>query len=95
MKTQDLIFQYLQQQGFLPEKEDFGICFKYQMGNFIIVCDDDDEQFIQIVYPGFFDITPENKYEVLEAMDKVNAGIKVAKICSWGDDSIAVFVELL
>lgn len=96
MSTKELLFDYLQKQGLVPSNEKYGMDFKYQMLDFSILIDEEDEQFLRIVMPGIFTATPENRTEVLEAINAVNMGVKVSKIGIWGDNgTVAVFIETL
>lgn len=94
MSTNDAIFDYLKGQGFLPEKTEYGIAFKFQMMNFIILKDDDDQSFLQLVMPGIYDVTEDTMVDVLIACNKVNNSLKVAKIVV-NDDSVWVLYEII
>ncbi len=75
-----MVFEYLKSQGLMPRiDEDNDIIFKYQMRTFIYFNNDDDEMFFRLALPGIFDVTDENRITVLEAMNEVNKGMKVAK----------------
>ena len=81
MKTSELVFQYLQEQGLQPKiDEDNDVVFKYQMLTFIYFNNDDDEQFFRLALPSIFDVTEENRVTVLEAVNEVNKVMKVAKL---------------
>ena len=96
MKTTELVINFLRQQGFCPEvDEDNGnILFKYQMANFLFINNDEDEEFFQLLMPGIYDVTDDNRDMVLEAANKVNQSIKVVKACVV-DDSVWLFFENL
>ena len=97
MATTDNVMNFLRQQGFCPEiDEDNGnILFKYQMGNFIYVDNqDDDDEFFQLLMPGIYDVTDDNREVVYEAMNRVNHSIKVVKACNI-NDSVWLFFENL
>lgn len=80
MKTSEMVFEYLKNQGLMPRiDEDNDIIFKYQMLTFIYFNNDEDEQFFRLALPGIFDVTEENRVTVLEAMNEVNKRMKVAK----------------
>lgn len=49
MKLVDKVMVELQKLGLLPQKEEFGIAFKYQMVNYIYL-DNDDEEYIKSIF---------------------------------------------
>lgn len=80
MKTSEKVFEYLKEQGFCPKIDDDGdIIFKYQMCNFCLIGDDDDENFFGLVLPEIFEVTDDNRIAVLEAVNELNRKIKVVK----------------
>lgn len=97
MKTTELVLNFLRQQGFCPEvDEDNGnIWFKYQMVNFLFINNDEDEEFFQLLMPGIYDVTDDNRDVVLEAANKVNHSIKVIKACVVNDSVWLLFENLL
>lgn len=91
MKTSELVFSYLKQQGLVPKYDsDNDIVFKYQMLTFIFFNTDDDEQFFRLAMPSIYDVTPENRVAVLEAMNVVNKTMKVAKTVIPNDNVWAI-----
>ena len=81
MKTTELVFNYLKEEGFLPAiDEDNDIKFKYQMLTFYFMNNDDDERYFRLALPNIYDVTDDNRYAVLEAINTVNKGYKVAKV---------------
>lgn len=96
MKTTEMVLNFLRQQGFCPEvdEEDGNILFKYQMANFLFINNDEDEEFFQLLMPGIYDVTDDNRDVVLEAANKVNHNIKVVKACVV-NDSVWLFFENL
>lgn len=88
--------EFLKQQGFCPEidPDNGSIHFKYQMCNFIFVNNDEDEEFFQLILPGIYDVTEDNREMVLEACNTTNMGIKVMKCCIL-HESVWVFFEIL
>ena len=97
MKTTEMVMNFLRQQGFCPEvDEDNGnILFKYQMANFLFVNNDEDEEFFQLLMPGIYDVTDDNRDMVLEEANKVNHSIKVVKACVINDNVWLFFENLL
>ena len=91
MTTQEMIFNYLKDEGFVPSyDEDRDIRFKYQMRNFIVSNYENDKQFLQIMMPYIFDVTAENRRAALEACNKINADKKIVKAVVMND---AVFLS--
>ncbi len=87
MATTQLVVDFLRQQGFCPEiDENQNVFFKYQMTNFIFLNNDSDEEFFQLVMPGIYDVTEENREVVLEVCNKVTLGIKVCKAVVQGEN---------
>ena len=96
MKTTEMVLNFLKEQGFCPQVDERGsIIFKYQMSTFIFMNNDEDEEFFQLAYPGIFDVTEENRELVLEAANKVNSRIKVAKVIIPDDDVWVLFEVIL
>lgn len=89
------VFDYLKQQGLVPTEEEFGISFKYQMADFLILSDDDDQQFFRLAMPGIYSCTPENRLETLEAINVTNNDMKVIKATIFGETNVWLFFEQL
>ena len=89
------VFDYLKQQGLVPTEEEFGISFKYQMADFLILSDDDDQQFFRLAMPGIYSCTPENRLETLEAINVTNNDMKVIKASIFGETIVWLFFEQL
>lgn len=94
MSTNDAIFDYLKGQGFLPEQTEFGIAFKFQMVNFIILKDDDDQSFLQLVMPGIYEVKEDTMLDVLLACNTINNGLKVSKAVV-NDDNVWLLYEIV
>ena len=45
MKMIDKVMNELQKQGFLPQREDVGIAFKYQMAGYLFLADKTDDYY--------------------------------------------------
>lgn len=96
MKTSELLMDYLKKQGLCPERDnDNDIIFKYQMRTFIYFNnDDDDDLFFRLSMPGIYDVTDDNRFAVLEAINEVNKMVKVVKLIIPRDD-VWVNTEIL
>ena len=91
-----MVLNFLKEQGFCPQVDENGsIIFKYQMSTFIFLNNDEDEEFFQLAFPYISDVTEENRELVLEAANKVNSKIKVAKVIIPGDDVWVLFEVIL
>lgn len=95
MTTSEMVLEFLRQQGFCPNLDDNqNIVFKSEMKTFLFLNNDSDEEFFQLALPGIYDVSEENRELVLEACNKVNFNVKVAKACLW-DDTVWVFFEII
>lgn len=86
MKTIERVFETLKTQGLIPSMEEYGIAFRYQMTNFIYMPDKEDEEFFNMLIPGIYDVSEENEYDVLRAINSVNNAMKVVKIVISNDN---------
>jgi len=77
--TIEQVYDYLKAQGLQPENREFGIFFRYQMFNFIILDYKDDPLFFRIVMPGIMDVDENNRMDVLEACNKITGEMKIVK----------------
>lgn len=96
MTTTKAVLEFLSEQGFRPsvDNDNGNIHFRYEMRSFIFVNNDDDETFFQLVMPGIFDVTSDNRDIALEAANKVNRTTKVAKAVVF-DEGVALFYEII
>ena len=60
MKMIDKVMEVLQKQGLLPQREEFGIIFKYQMANFLYLFEENDENYFSMYMPYIFEVDEEN-----------------------------------
>ncbi len=95
MKPSKLVLDFLQEQGYRIERNDEdGIIFKAKNLTFIYMNNDEsDSDFFQMALPGIYDVTEENREVVLEAANKNNREMKVAKTCVL-NDSVWIFFEI-
>lgn len=97
MKTTEMVMNFLKEQGFCPQvDEDNGnIIFKYQMRTFVFINnDDDDDEFFQLAIPSVDRVTEENRELMLEAANKVNQTMKVAKVIVL-DEFVWILFEVI
>lgn len=90
----DEIFEYLANEGLRPQKEEFGIFFRYQMLNFLILWDEGDDHFLKISMPNIFDVDENNRLDALAVSNELNKERKVVKALVT-DDSIWLTAEQL
>ena len=95
MSNTKKMLEYLRSEGLQPTEESFGITFRYQMKNFVYFNNDEDPEFFQLVMPAIYDVNDENRDFVYRAMDKMNAGVKVAKASLVNDESVWLYCEML
>lgn len=57
-----------------------GLRFRYQGGNFLVVDNEEDQQYLQLVMPNIYEVTNTvGRQMCLEALNKVNGSLKVGK----------------
>jgi hypothetical protein len=95
MKMIDNVMEVLQKQGFLPQREDFGIMFKYQMINFLYLFDENDETYFSMYVPYIFEVDDENIDDVLKAINIINNEMKVLKLVVNANNVWCCFEEKL
>ena len=78
MKLVDKVMVELQKLGLLPQKEEFGIVFKYQMVNYIYL-DNDDEEYIKIYIPSMMNVDDDDLGMVLTILNSLNNKMKDIK----------------
>lgn len=82
MKQKELILEQLTSMGFDPvDLDDLGLLFKHEDVNYLYMPEDDAEDYLRITIPQVFEVTDENRAEVLEAMQEMTASLKYAKFC--------------
>lgn len=92
--SKEEIGKYLSSEGLQPQERDFGFFFRYQMRNFYIEYDADDEQYLRVIMPGIYEADENNMLEVLTAANVVDRDRKVVK-CFVLDEDVHIAAELL
>ena len=95
MRMIDNVMEVLQKQGFLPQREDFGIMFKYQITNFLYLFDENDETYFSMYVPYIFEVDDENIDDVLKAINIINNEMKVLKLVVNANNVWCCFEEKL
>ncbi len=87
---------YLKGEGYSPESIKEGVVFKAEGKTYVIMVDENDEQFFRLVFPNFWSIdNDKERVKVVAASAQATAATKVAKIFpvennTWG--TIELFV---
>ena len=95
MNLKELTLQYLQQEGFCPQETKFGLAFKCEGKNFLLIHDDDDDQYFRLMMPCIFEMTDDNKEAVLQALNEVNSSVKVIKAYIMCENEVWLGFEVL
>ena len=95
MNLQELTKQFLQNEGFCPQETDFGLAFKCEGRNFLLIQDDDDDQYFRLMMPCIFEMTEENEEAVFRALNEVNSSVKVIKAYIMCENEVWLGFEVL
>lgn len=73
-KTLECLYQL----GFSPEPTggDYGYAFSYEGLNLLYTTEEDESRCLTFALPGIYDVTEENRSEVLEAIERMCAGMR-------------------
>lgn len=74
----------------LDQLDDFGYAFQYEGKNFIYFCNDDDENFLNIVMPGVISMD-DCKDSFYQIMDMFNNALKYVKAYRFDNDMWLVY----
>lgn len=83
---QEKVLEYLNQLGFQPElvDESLGYRFEYEGLTLIYSPDDEEAQTVHLLAPAIFEVTEQNRAEVLEAMIKLTGKVKfIQPVIIW------------
>ena len=95
MNLQELMKQYLQEEGYCPKDTDFGLDFKCEGRTYVFIYDGDDEQYFRLMMPNIYDVTDENRDAVLVALNKTNTTVKVVKAYTPIPQAVWIGFEVL
>ena len=98
MNLNDLMLDYLRKEGYRPDVTNFGIAFKVEGLTFLYLKDDNDNQYFRLMRPGIYDVTDDNEFAVLRALNETNGSLKVVKLYTMGegdDRDVWVAFEIL
>ena len=87
----DNVTKTLNELGFRPEEiEGFGCRFEYEGLSILYSEEDEETQCVNFIAPGVFNITPENRQDILEAMIKLSCKMKYVQPIIMFDDSVCL-----
>lgn len=94
MRMIEKVMAELQKQGFVPQREDDCVVFKYQMLGYLYL-DDEDEDYFSLYAPYIFEVGEDNLGDVYAAINAINKDMKVVKLMISDDHVWACFEEML
>ena len=81
MERTDLYMKYLEDEGYRPSIQADLIIFKKEGGTYVVVTDDNDPEYVQILYPGFWPIdSDEERQAAVRAANQATGRTKVGKV---------------
>lgn len=95
MNLKELMMQYLQEEGFCPKENEYGLDFKCEGRSFVFFYDSEDDQYFRLMMPNIFEVTDENREAVMYALNETNATVKVVKAYTPIPQAVWVGFELL
>ena len=95
MNLKELTQEYLRKEGFCPEETEFGLYFKCEGKNFLLIYDDDDQQYFRLMMPCIFEMTAAHEDAVYRAMNEVNSSVKVIKAYIMCENEVWLGFEVL
>lgn len=94
MSKKEIILQELNAMGYEPtEVESLGYVFCHEDKYFLYSPEDDDEEFLRIAIPQLYDVTEENRIDVIKALHETAYLIKYSKPVIMYTDSVWAIYE--
>ncbi|MBR4303154.1 MAG: hypothetical protein IKT80_06300 [Bacteroidaceae bacterium] len=94
MTKKEIILQELNAMGYEPtEVESLGYVFCHEDKYFLYSPEDDDEEFLRIAIPQLYDVTEENRIDVIKALHETAYLIKYSKPVIMYTDSVWAIYE--
>ncbi len=92
----EIFSDFLRAEGYMPQLDQDGdIIFKVEGRTYLIILDDEDEEFFRLVFPNFWSIdSPSERAQVEKAALQATAKTKVAKIFPTSNDNVWGTIEL-
>jgi len=80
--------RFLKKEGYSPEVDDDGdVVFKYEGGNYFVQFDEDDPEFIRVLYPSFWPLeNDEERAKARQIAHDATTQTKVAKVYAIDDN---------
>ena len=87
----ETIRAYLSEEGYAPKTDaDGDLIFKFEGGAYIIIVDEQDQEFYRIIYPNFWSIDSDaERAQVVKACEAATGKTKVAKVYTVKNDTWA------
>ena len=81
MTKKELIMTTLEKMGYNPETDNEGdIMFRYQLKTVFVIIRDEDESYVSMVLPQFYEIEDDKEVIVLAVCNKMTRDLKMAKV---------------
>lgn len=93
MKTNEKVLLELKKLGLMPEVHEDNIFFKYQMLSYLYLNDAEDEGYYAMYLPYVYEVTEDNEYEILKAVNECNNTMKSVKLVN-NDGHVWIGYEL-
>ena len=90
-----LCLNYLKEEGYAPKlTERNDVVFKAEGKTFIVSTDDNDEQFLRLLLPNFYEIESDTEMnKAFRVANKINRSVKVGKVMIMDDNHVWAFAE--
>ncbi len=81
MTKKELVMSTIEKMGYTPEVDNDGdIEFVYQMKTLYVMTGRDDEQFVSVLFPQFYEIDEDDGMKALVACNKATRELKMVKV---------------
>lgn len=95
MNVKELMKEYLHDEGYKVNEEDFGLAFRYQGRNIIFNDNSDDETFFSLTMANIYEAKEEEVPNVLKVCNDICAERKVIKAILNSDRDVWLHFEIL
>ena len=81
MNKKELIIHDLEKKGYKPEIDDDGdIIFRYQMKDIVVYTGDEEDSYVTVLFPQFYEIVDGEETLVLATCNSLTRKLKLAKV---------------
>lgn len=81
MNKKELILQILEEMGYKPEVDNDGdIMLRFQMKSVFVLTGDEDEKYVSVMLPQFYEITDGEETLILATCNKMTRDLKIVKV---------------